>query len=881
MPLRLLIITGLIFAYCSGAYAQSIPCPPNIDFEYGNFSNWELYVGSCCPISTPTLSGPVATRHGITNGTSTDFYGGFPIVAPNGGNYSLKLGNDNVFGQAERARYYVHVPSTPGDYIFLYRYAVVLQNPGHVPAEQPRFEVTAYDSVTNTQIPCGHFSYVSSNSLPGFYRSSPTSDVYCKSWTTASIDLSAYTGATIAIDFSTGDCQLGGHFGYAYVDMNCGLFKIYTLNCNNSPTITLNAPPGFQYYKWMDSALVTTISNQQSITIPTPTAPKTFAVILTPYTGYGCPDTLFTVYKVDSMVVTAMNDTTICFGTNIKLKAKGTSLDTPYIYNWSPASSLSCANCESPTASPLTTTNYRVIISSNSGCADTDYVSVQVDTIIFSDLTPAKDTICQYDVVNIINSFSANPTSALYTWDTDTGTIVSSTTNSINVKWATAGLKKVKLILTDGTCMVVDSQYVYVKPAPDVIASNDTTICWGTSAQLIANCNDTPLVYGWLPVTSLSCSTCAQPVASPLNDITYKVFVTNKYKCADTDVINIHVDKTITAKISKPTDTICQYAQIEMKNIAINPPGVYYYWTLDSGQAVKGAATEKITATWFTPGLKKVILYISNGTCTARDSQYLYIKPAPTASIEIPHDICINDMVNLVHQEQNGIYRWDIEGQDITDTNYYSPLKLSWNTLGPKKLKLFIEGYNGCNSNLFETMVVIRPYPIADIIGVKSTAICADDTISLRTESGNNFIYQWEPKEYFLDNNTFSVQAVIPTSGFVYLKTTNKWGCSDNDTQYIATTPCCEVYFPDAFTPNGDGRNDVFRIIAPVPMDVIKFVILNRWGNILFNVTDSRTGWDGTYLQVKQDMGTYYYYLKYRCADQTVTEKKGNFILLR
>lgn len=880
MPKRLSILCVLLITYCCRMYAQSGGCPANIDFEYGNFSNWQLFIGNCCPIGTPFLTGPIAGRHTITSGTGTDPYGGFPIVAPNGGNYSLKLGNDQIGGQAERARYYVHIPNTPGDYIFLYRYAVVLEDPNHLSPDQPRFEVTAFDSASGNPIPCAQFSYVASPVLPGFVKV-PNTVVWYKSWTTASIDLSPYSGLTIAIDFSSGDCSQGGHFGYGYVDMNCGLFKIITLDCNKSPTITLSAPPGFKNYKWMDSSLTTTISTLQNATIPTPATPRRYAVILTPYPGFGCPDTLYTVYKVDSMVTTAMPDTTICYGTNLKLSAKGTSIDTPYTYQWSPSTYLSCTTCANPIASPLSTINYRVIVTTNSGCADTDFVKLTVDTVVLANVIPAKDTICQHDVLYVTNSFGLNPPTTSYTWTTDSGTIVSSTKNAINVKWAKPGLKKIKLIVADGSCLVADSQYVYVKPSPDLTLSDDTTICWGASGLLVASCPDTPVVYGWLPATSLSCSTCTQAYTSTLNDITYKVYVTNKYKCADTESVNIHVDKSVTAKISKPVDTICEFSEIELKNIAVNTVPVFYSWTLDSGKAVSGASTDKITAKWYSPGLKKVHLYISNGTCIARDSQYLYIKPSPDASFEIPHDICINDIADLNHVEQQGIYRWLIEGQTITDTTYRSPMKLSWNTLGPKKMRLFIEGFNGCNSIVFDTNVVIRPYPLAEIKGITELSICADDTISLRTESGNNYTYEWAPKDYFLENNVFDVLAIVPRSGFVSVKTTNKWGCADDDTQYIATTPCCDIFFPDAFTPNGDGRNDLFRIIAPVPNDIITFAIFNRWGNTLFSTTNSNTGWDGTYNQMKQDMGTYYYYVKYRCADGHITEMKGNFLLLR
>ena len=112
-----LVMKQLLFIVFLCAYGFNVlnaqNCPTNIDFESGNFSNWTLYTGSCCPISTPTNSGAVTNRHTITSGTGVDPYGGFPIVAPSGGNYSLKLGNNSIGAQAERATYKVQFEKLP------------------------------------------------------------------------------------------------------------------------------------------------------------------------------------------------------------------------------------------------------------------------------------------------------------------------------------------------------------------------------------------------------------------------------------------------------------------------------------------------------------------------------------------------------------------------------------------------------------------------------------------------------------------------------------------------------------------------------------------------------------------------------------------------
>src|SRR5436190_1657583 len=104
--LFLFLIT--LWSYNS-SFAQS--CPPNIDFETGTLNNWFYYTGTCCPIVTPFGTAPVPGRHTLTSGGS-DPLCGFPTIDPSG-SYSLKLGNNSVGAQGERATYHVHVPAGP------------------------------------------------------------------------------------------------------------------------------------------------------------------------------------------------------------------------------------------------------------------------------------------------------------------------------------------------------------------------------------------------------------------------------------------------------------------------------------------------------------------------------------------------------------------------------------------------------------------------------------------------------------------------------------------------------------------------------------------------------------------------------------------------
>jgi len=303
-----LLLAGLLFFISFSCSGQIVNCPANIDFELGNTSHWTTYVGVCCPIATPSLTAtPLAGRHTITSGAAVDPFGGFPIVSPGSGTYSLKLGNSITGAQAEKVRYYVHVPSGSSNYALFFRYAVVFQDPAHPIAAQPRFEVNAFDSITGAALPCAHYSYTSTAGLPGFFVSPVTSAglVYYKPWTTASIDLTAWNGRTVIIDFASGDCGYGGHFGYGYLDMDCSLVATSLTRCDSTGPLSLSAPSGYMSYQWLDSATFSVpYGTTQNISITVPSSPLTLAVIVTPYAGFGCLDTLYISINPSALPVT-------------------------------------------------------------------------------------------------------------------------------------------------------------------------------------------------------------------------------------------------------------------------------------------------------------------------------------------------------------------------------------------------------------------------------------------------------------------------------------------------------------------------------------------------------------------------------------------------
>ncbi len=91
-------------------------------------------------------------------------------------------------------------------------------------------------------------------------------------------------------------------------------------------------------------------------------------------------------------------------------------------------------------------------------------------------------------------------------------------------------------------------------------------------------------------------------------------------------------------------------------------------------------------------------------------------------------------------------------------------------------------------------------------------------------------------------------------------------GCINADSAIIEAATCCEsIYFPNAFSPNNDGINDVFAIKTFINFELQEFSIFNRYGQKVWTTANYKNGWDGSYKNATCDMGNYYYYFKYKC----------------
>lgn len=399
----------ILFTILISCFSQAQNCPANIDFESGSFAGWTCYTGTTIAsgdfniISIANSGGPVPNRHTMITagqGGGLDPYGHFPVTCPNGSGYSVRLGNDQSGTEAEGISYVFTIPANRNEFSLIYHYAVVFQDPYHLPQEQPRFEVEIMNVSDNQIIHCSSFTFFAVGSLlPGFFLSPNPPDntpVWCKDWSAVSINLDGLAGKTIQLFFKTADCTFRRHFGYAYIDVNseCSGEFVGAAYCPDDTLVNVVAPYGYQNYTWYNNTFTQTLGDQQVVTLAPPPPPGTMiAVQVIPYHGYGCMDTLY-AKLIDTLTVKANagGDTASCNGSAVRL---GVPPRPGLIYSWSPTIGLSDPNAANPFASPLTPTTYILSArSSGGGCLDTDTVFVQADNIDNSMGVTGKTLYC-------------------------------------------------------------------------------------------------------------------------------------------------------------------------------------------------------------------------------------------------------------------------------------------------------------------------------------------------------------------------------------------------------------------------------------------------------------------------------------------------------
>ena len=527
-------------------------CPPNIDFETGTFANWTCYTGNVSAAgATNTIfltpsGGPVPNQHTMYSAPTAelDYYGGFPVMCPNGSGKSIRLGNNTGGGQAEGISYEFTIPAGQNIYSLIYHYAVVFQDPNHEIYQQPRLEIEVKNVTDNVILDCSSFTFIPFGSiLPGFFLSpnaQDTTSVWCKDWSAVSINLDNNAGKTIRLFFKTGDCTFTRHFGYAYIDVNseCSSEFVGATYCPDDAFINVTAPFGYQNYTWFNNNFTQILGNSQSIMFnPPPPVGTVIAVEVVPYNGYGCLDTLY-ARLIDTLTVisNAGRDTLSC---NSNLVPIGAIPRPGLVYRWDPPTGLTDPNIANPRAGPGVTTTYVLTTTSaGGGCPDRDTVVVEASYIDTSLRVVGKLAYCITSGDSTV--FFVNPTDSIQ-WLRDNFPI----SNQHNVRYRANQSGNYRAILYNerGCIALTEEKTVSIEvPRPGINYPTEYAVV-NYPHQLKAR--DFGIDVLWSPGTFLNSTTSLVPIFNGTTDKLYTIEIETAAGCVTVDTQLVKVFKEV------------------------------------------------------------------------------------------------------------------------------------------------------------------------------------------------------------------------------------------------------------------------------------------------------------------------------------------------
>ncbi len=812
----------LLFVFAAaGAKAQGGFCPPNMDLEMGDFTNWTCHAGTvnldpATGLNTITWASsgpPIFDRHTIIPlaGAGNDYYGGFPRICPNGSGYSALLGNNTaslnggVGREASGISYTYTIPATATIFSVFFHYAVILQLPNHLPEQQPRFRARIKDLTSGGNIPCVDFDFTASSSLPGFRPSPADPGVIYKDWTPVTLNLSGLAGRTIELEFIVSECTQNGHFAYAYVDVNSncnGAISGSTI-CAGDTAITLTAPYGFQSYTWYsDLSFTTVLSNSQSLVLdPAPPVGSVYPVRVIPYPGFGCEDTLEATITVSPKPVSdAGPDVSICQSAQTPIGAPG----TPGLnYAWTPVTQVSNPISPNPMAWTVTPNPETFIVKTTdvlTGCFSYDTVVIsttKVDTVI---TVTGKREYCLGDP--LAGSLAVNNTVTSVQWYDASGPIPGAT-----------GL------------------------------------------------NYSPTASGpyWAQVSNLGC-----------------VDSTNTYPFLIHDLP--------VAGFTPLTDTACSTSNTRLyNNTSVSTDGsMSYTWLFSDGDVQTTTDANKTFTGTGVYGIKLV----TTTQYGCKDSINGSARILPNGIPDFSWDtICVNRPVTFINLSNENTapavsYNW-IFNDGGPGSTVKNPPPVTYSTAGTVDVTLELTAL-GCEN---DPQSVTKPVPVfAPAPGVRYRSITvpmgSSRFIHVRDSIGTR--YNWTPAVQLSSYHTPYTEFFASGNDVEYrIEITDKNTCITVDTLLMQILKEPGYYLPTAFTPNGDGLNDLARPYLIGMKGLKRFSIFNRWGNLVFHTVKEGEGWDGRYKGLPQEPGVFVWLLEYITPDDKVMTAKGTITVIR
>ena len=281
----------------------------------------------------------------------------------------------------------------------------------------------------------------------------------------------------------------------------------------------------------------------------------------------------------------------------------------------------------------------------------------------------------------------------------------------------------------------------------------------------------------------------------------------------------------------------------------------------------------------------KYIVYTVGGNgCTVWDTVTVELSNHDVLVTPVQETICLNDRVRAVAEgignAPSQTFQWFADANssltDLSCTNCADP-EITPTSVGAHVYSVVRTDSYGCTDTA-EITIDVLALPTVTITNGDEIVVRYGEEVQLIAEGAQK--YSWSPS-WGMNNPNISSPVIKPSETATYtVHGIDEKGCGNKDEIKVIVDYSHNLFIPTAFSPNGDGRNDLFRIANFGYQRIAEFRVYNRWGQEVFSANDNG-GWDGTYRGADQDNGTYHYIIKAAFADGHVQTFKGDVILTR
>ena len=545
-------------------------------------------------------------------------------------------------------------------------------------------------------------------------------------------------------------------------------------------------------------------------------------------------------------------------------------------------------NPVAPTVSTVSvSTNTYYVSQSTAGCeGPRASITVNVNTTLSAPTVPPTQTYCQNAPTNPLVVSGSN-----LKWYTQASGGTASTTTPV-VSSATAGTTTYYVSQTTGICE---------SPRASISINITATPAAPTASSIINYCPNEVVgiladsVTGTNLLWYANATGGAGSVTSPIINTTvfpaiYTFYVSQTSSASSGSCegpraqITVNVDNFLNVNIGNDT-TICEGSSVKFFPI-VTPNGALYQWrSLDEPNSTIDSVT-LLNATVKPLNDTRYVLLARIGGCIKEDTVQVTVRTKPVVSItSFPTAICISDSALLTGVVSRitlpgiiSVYKWTPVSGIRFDTALQTYAYPVTSTLYTLTATTTLADY-GCDFTSTGTInVIVQPI-------VK--AFAGRDTIAVKgaphqLQGSGATSYEWSsPTGIILNPFVKNPFATLNNDAVFYLKGTDQIGCIGLDTVFIKVLNGPAYYVPNAFTPNGDGQNDIFRAIPVGFANTTYFRVFNRYGLLLFETNQYLKGWDGTYNGKLQPNGVYVWTVAGIDKDFKRVELKGTVNLIR